>query len=509
MQQDLFNKQKLMKRIVLGFALFVAVFAVSWLATHSYVVVTLKPDNKDKVTIELLDQKSGKTTKKTVEPGTTTKILTSRGGKEVFAKQGERSQLVITSAKGFLTSTAVTIEPLPEKARQFVGNNPLPCSQLSTDTLYSYGCGSSIGQLQIHRPASSSEPTSITDFKGDQPGSIIGSLSEGSSLVAVAQLANEGDGGTYSYVRYVINNQGALISNTVLNTFGNGQYLTVPYKDGLLAYSDNFDGGIALDSTASSQNSVKFDKPKDTKLSPYIISTTGEQITVGYTGEIKDMGSESGSVPKVKTEVVIQGKGKTRHITLKEQYGFVKVCGENALCVIGDRRLKVLDISKDKPKLLYELTGVKDVIDTANSLLITRNNELLSVNIAKRTAVAEYIYGDYRPCGVNRDGNGYEVCVINAANDKLALYIDPTKPNTDSIDKKIQKLHDPTVVKSVSINGRFIYISPELGERTYQQSIGGFGYDPTKRTSAAAKILQLVRSAGIDPTIYTIINTRP
>jgi hypothetical protein len=89
----------------------------------------------------------------------------------------------------------------------------------------------------------------------------------------------------------------------------------------------------------------------------------------------------------------------------------------------------------------------------------------------------------------------------------MALYVDRTQNNTDSIDKKIAGLNDLENVKSVSLYRNQLYISPGLGNPVYNRVTNSFGYDEALRKATNAKINSTIDELGIDRTKYVITNT--
>ena len=120
---------------------------------------------------------------------------------------------------------------------------------------------------------------------------------------------------------------------------------------------------------------------------------------------------------------------------------------------------------------------------------------------------AEYSYGDSHFCGMQKiDTSKYVLC-SNAGSETAALLVDRNTANTDSIDKKIQQLKKISFIDNVSIYGKYIFISPNLGPLVYDNSIKGYNYDPASKRSVSSKINEEIDKIGIDRKAYSIINT--
>jgi hypothetical protein len=89
----------------------------------------------------------------------------------------------------------------------------------------------------------------------------------------------------------------------------------------------------------------------------------------------------------------------------------------------------------------------------------------------------------------------------------MALIIDRTKTDQDSIDKKIQSLQKDPLVSGLSINHNYIYIVPKPAKETYQASLGIVAPDPAEQTQIDQNIRMKIGSLGIDLKTYDAIIT--
>jgi hypothetical protein len=89
----------------------------------------------------------------------------------------------------------------------------------------------------------------------------------------------------------------------------------------------------------------------------------------------------------------------------------------------------------------------------------------------------------------------------------VALRIDNNSNNSDSIDKKVAEIQKLSEVSDVSAYGKYIYVVPDLGEPTYIQSLGEFGYNPIAVKSINDVINNKIDKLGIDKNNYSVIST--
>jgi hypothetical protein len=103
--------------------------------------------------------------------------------------------------------------------------------------------------------------------------------------------------------------------------------------------------------------------------------------------------------------------------------------------------------------------------------------------------------------------SSFGLCTKDENGKKVALLVNQEQENTDSINIKIEQLARLSEVKSVSIYGRYIYISPDIGNPQPNPQTGFFEYDKTTVKNANAIINQEIDRIGISRSTYTIINT--
>jgi hypothetical protein len=197
----------------------------------------------------------------------------------------------------------------------------------------------------------------------------------------------------------------------------------------------------------------------------------------------------------------------TRSYKFNQYLTSILLCGEQKLCVVGDGKLSIYDISGKKAKLDYTIGNADEIMQDGNSIIAIRNKDVLNINPLTGTGFISYSLGDYELCGMQPDNNGYILCLIDNKSKKVALRIDENSNNSDSIDKKVANLQKYSEVSEISAYGKYIYVIPELGEPTFIPSLGNFGYNPNTVKNLDEILQKRISAVGISRSKYTIINT--
>lgn len=492
--------------------------------TFSYIEITVASGRTDiDTTYMLTRQGDDKTEFKTRSQHI--KRLVRRGNYEVSVRQAETSYLAVGKSGGFFGTSSFTASLISEKAREFVGNNPNACMYLLPPVVASTPCNSTVDELSIHMPASSKEPTFIKKARG--PAALLeGVVSTKEGNFAIVSIESEQEGSGNYHALYPINTDGVLdVANEHMLTALNGgrTYKAASYQDGWIAYSKDGSEILYFKSVNSAPSTLKIDKPDDTSLALVDLAVFDEQIVLTYANQTPvgrnfddPSGTKSHSAEfetqrakiKQRHEVIVYSNNQSKYITFAKPLTVVRSCGTQELCVVFEGgNMGVYDISKSKPGLKYELTGVVDLDNSNRMTLVVRNDGIYRFDISKKEGFLEYGLGSYKYCGIKTGDTSYVLCIADKSNKRLALRINLMMTNNDSIDKKIAELSMIRQVKNISIYGRYIYISPDVGNPQPNPQTGFFEYDKTTVINANLKINQEIDRLGISRSAYTIINT--
>lgn len=487
-----------------------AVIGLYLVWNYGYIEVRLQPGNASTdATIELLNQSDDRVVKLT-NKNNTVKKLVHRGSYEVLVRQGETSFLSITKSGGWLQKTSVEAVLSPENLRQFIGDNPGPCATYNKQVLITYGCTDSFKNTLVHEPATKERPSYTQKPTGTTDGTIEGIIQTSEGTVAVLKRLSsiDRDSGA-AHTAYLINDKNQLVDGVALKGLDDSRTYTVyAYRQGLLLYN-----GAAkmlyFPSRKASPQETELKAPD--KMNPYAFSVNGGDVVVAYVESGKKIDPDNPKSAAVKGQATIITNDKSKNIPLKKRYSSITTCGTNRLCGLLNKRLEILDVSGDKSKLLFTLTGVDQIESVEGHLLVVRGKEILSIDTEKHSGSITYSFGNYTDCGLlvasPENTTGFTACIINSRSKKEALLLDITKPNTDSIDKKIAELSKVPEVKSLSVYTSYITLTPNAGKTVYDPSVKEFRYPPDKVQAASAVIEQTIDRLGINRSAYTITNT--
>lgn len=485
-----------------------AVVLLAALIASRFSIIYLNPGqgSGSRTVYHLHNQQNGKVIK--IESGSSPlRRIVAKSTYEIMAQRDSLSSFAIVETKGFFRTTAHDAVFNAESSRQFVGSNPAPCMHY-TGILYSYVCAGSLDSLMIHIPGTADVPTYTENNRAyieDEVESLL--RIEGADYVLTRAFDAEGES---THIAYRL--EGGIVEGSGTELQGLDAtllYHFIAYGRGFLAYDENFGSLMYFTSLGSSPTQIKLAGPTSDKLKPYWLDAKNETILIAYSdnvgGEDADIHDEEANVS---TQVEVHYAGSSKYLEFDDrQYRRVLLCGTQKICMLSGEWVYVHDISGSKPKLLYKVGGVRSVTAFDDRLLVAREQELLLLDIESGRGYKDYSLGSYQFCGLQSQPDSYLVCLINSRSKKMALLITPGQPDTDGIDKKVEKLLALPEVADISVYKQFVYISPEAGELKFIPSLDGYGYDPEKKAEAAKKIYEATLHLDISKNGYRVINT--
>jgi hypothetical protein len=514
------------KKIIFGLTAFLLTSILFWVYSHSYIVLDVSNvASTTEITYTFTEKRSNISIEYKSQDSRIRRLV-ARGDYTVAVRQGETSALSQIHTGGFLATTTLSQQLSPEKNRIFIGNNPNTCMHNITSVLASYPCGGDIDTLNIHVPATGQVPTYTKGVQGPA-GLIEGIVNSKQGSLVLVRLESEVPGEGNYHAIYSISATGVLLdesAHTISELKGNKQYQIKAYGDGFVIYNLSGAEFLELKSPTGKAEKLTLSQPDNKAFKPIGLEVSGKSIMTIYSDVnsydklnlddsegVKTHGTSAEkqlNQKSTKTEIFIQDNGQTKQLNFGGTLIKAHACGSDQLCLLKERgKLEVYDISEQKQKLLYELGSVLDIEESSNGLIVVRNEGVYLFDTTKKTGYMEYSFGDdYGYCGIKMAEGFYTVCVTDQSGKRLALRIDQTTPNADSIDKKIAKLAGIAEIKTVSAYGTFIHVSAELGELDFRESIGGYGYDPAIIKSTNTAIDAAIKQLGIDTSKYTIVN---
>ncbi len=498
------------KRLIQIIFIIILIIAGYWIYNHSFIEVTIANPGKDKVTYKITDQKSKKIVELNDAP-IKVKRLVSRGTSEVFVDQNGLSFFAVAKSSGFLRTKKIEATVLSEKQRTFTGNNPASCMHLAAKTFISYNCGGFYSELQIHKPATADTPTYVEKNPFPLNRLIEGVIKKPEGSLILLQPVQAED---TLHTLYTLNEDLSLGGEIGLADLGlEKTYSMLPYREGFLVYENYYNSSLEkllyYPSASARPLSITLERPKDSEFVPNSLNINGEVIAAVYTKGLKeDTEIENPKTFKgAQTEVIVSNNGVLNHFTFKTLFSFVTPCGSNKLCTLAGKQLDVYDISGKKQKLLYSVSNVESIQNYNKTALVSRENEILELDIDKGEGFASYTLGDYSYCGIQTNNSeGYTLCLTNGRDKKVALYIDQKTNLSDPVDKRISNLLKYPEIDEVSIYGEYIFILPVVGAPVHNIATDLSSPDITILKKNSTKVREAILEQGIDQSRFKIYN---
>lgn len=502
------------QKIVLATVGLICLIGVYWLGTHAFLEVTLPNSSGGNATYTITNLGNEKKTVLTSSKGSVKKLLPS-GTYQVLVQQDGGSYLTTAQTKRFLQKNTVSSTLTKERARQFVGTNPAPCMAYEASVLYSFECNSLVSSITKHVPATATSPSYVlpnTDTKIS--GQIEGIVHTNEGIVALLKTASADQGEIAHYVYVVAPDfKTATLKNKFTAKDITRLYAAKPYRGGFVTYETSTLGDIKYFATAAAQpTTITIDKPTDSSFKPAKLNTSEDALVVHYTnnlsGEVADLEGR-GLNRKVKNVIYVHSNNTTKQFTFTGQMNESMPCGAQLLCALQDQHLTVYNIAGDKPKAEHTIVGIHEMFYGSRGLFVIGDNDqsIFSFNPQSGSGYVAYDLGKYHPCGLTPTTTGLLVCTIDPKGTKRALALDLDTADTSAVDKKLLNLQGISQIKTLSIQGKFIYIVPELGKLEYVPSLRRYDYDPAVKQAINKIINDKITSLGLDKSGYTIVNT--
>lgn len=478
-----------------------------WFFYHSRleVVVTNPASGKSKVTI--INQSSGKEDVAETESSFSKTI--PRGGYTILVTQNNKSYISQVHAPGFFTKKTVTATLEPEKARMFVGNNPAPCKFYSETILSSYECDNNTKTVSIHTPANQNQPTTtITDKNVQTVGTLEGTVQTKEGTIALIRTpASAG----------VVDHHALYLVKTTVNgniytplkqddISGSAPFSITNYKEGFAVFSPTLGKIQTYESTTTKPTNIEIKNPGKEMDMAY---ATGNKTSLAVVYVDKaDQASDDTHV-KGKTKVIVYTNGKTKEYGFGTSFIAIRLCSSQHLCALNpeSNKLEVYAIGGSKAKRVSQIPGVTAISSTANGVVFLKGSYMVQYDPVKNFGSIEYSTTGYNYCGVQNLSTSYILCLSDIKKNRVALLVDQNTPDTDNIDKNIAELQQLPEVTRISTYGKYIFITPNVGDPQYIPSLKSYGYNPTTKKVVNDKINGKMSQLGIDPKVYTIVNT--
>lgn len=517
------------KRIVLVLVLLVAAWTAWFVYSYGFVEVEAT-GFQDGAEVQVAGGDSTLTAK--LEDGNVRKLV-KKGEYYTKVLDGESGSVARTVVSGLLRTSKIEITAASPHTRQAIANNPSRCMTLSPgDVLLSWNCGRSVSGGQIHIPPSNTLPGYIQPFTNfDNPSTIEGVVMTSSGVKVLVRL-NDIDEASHVLYPLKPDHSGLDISSpiTVSSLDPEKNYVTARYREGYLLLSrDGSEAKYYRDMLADPE-SLAPPSIDNTEVTPYSVSALDERLLYTYTNsstpefeghalvlpsyvnrpeyiEDEDEGVKIDTPNITETTVVVvqdPSTGSQQQFTLDYISQQTRLCANDYLCTLEAETLRIYRIGEDL-ELISSFAGVKQIATLNNQLILVDEGGVLFFDPSKLSGYYSYLFpAESTFCGIQTLENDYLLCA-NHNSLRLTLKISPGAEAGDKVDRYVFGLHAKPNVTNLSAYKNIIYVSYDMGERTYQPDIDGFGYSAAQEEAAKSSIQQYVEELGINTSRYRII----
>lgn len=483
---------------------------ILWLFNHSIILVSADNADSGELRVTLTNEAGEATTAKS--SGTSIKKIVSKGTYEVSVQQGGSSYVTFVSTGGFLGEKQINADLASESSRKFVGSQPRSCMDYIGDILLSSNCGEDFDLKQVHTRASQSTPTLV---QRHVPKELYGA-SEGIAhtkigIVAMVQQAYSEDEPRGHYAA-IIGQDLVDTGRTRLQDLATEKtYSIKPFKEGFVAYDSDAQDIFYFKSLTAKPERIKATVTNEKDMRSYAVGVGNNTVVVAYSempgDEILESETDTLDDKPYPSIVVVNKDGDTKQFEFDESYTQVLYCGSDRLCLLGNNRLHVYDVSGKEAELQFTVNNAETMEVTSKGPIVVTNKGVLLLSVDNQEGFYEYTFDTYSFCGLSLSASGYVLCVDAGEGDTNALYIDQNNRTSDNIDKKVLGLMGTNIIDFVSPYSNFVHVVPNYGELVYDEARNINLYDPATVTKVNNDINNIVKKENIDTNVYTIINT--
>ncbi|QQS65291.1 hypothetical protein IPO96_01925 [Candidatus Saccharibacteria bacterium] len=409
----------------------------------------------------------------------------------VYDKDNKTSLYSAVKISGFLKLSQVKGKLIREYGREVLADNPKSCINWIGGLVVSSDCGGPFAEVVLHKPAMATTPP-VAEGDRSISGDVESIFSIGGESLVLIQTANLGQS-LQVIGKFSTSNNEIKFSPTAQLPWikQSTTYVVNPYRDGfvLSSVADSsiyyYPGLSALDKPQGL--SIPQSTNPSLEIQSFAFSKNGEYAVL-YSPPIDE------SVKQDSSEIV-SSNNKQAPIVLKNIKKIV-YCKE-FLCVVTT---KGLNLYKDGALTMF-IPNIGDVIADDSKTYLVDNLGVLDFSLEESRGFYVYTFSgySYRTAAVADDG-----LIVSIRDEHGVLAINLNKQLGDtSIDTKIFELRGKPYIDKVSVYKNIIYISPNLGQPTFIQSIGGLGFSNEVKSSVKSSIAKDAQA--LDLTSFKII----
>ncbi len=448
----------------------------------------LSIDNLPEGTTSVEIMKQDETTATEVVGDTFTKTLKS-GTYTILIKNGNESQILTAEVGSFFSNTSVTAALVSQQPREFVAENPRGCITAIAESFLSYPCDGPVSGIVFHVPANESMPTFTRKVRAarDEAGTqkspeevgVIEDFVDLNGKKLLLAYTNGEYGALHSvYEMSVVQNEPTLLFLGSLDSLGDELFYVLKDSQGIvlrgkktpIIYKGADFNKLSLASEESRDNLLSYDGSTD--LSSFIFSKSipkngGDEYEVTQAGTTLEITSLDKSIEKKFTGTINR----------------VSFCGDY-VCVINEK--KSLTLFDKNLSVVVSIAGVSDYRAISDTIFIVKDSAILYFDTTSLDGYILYSNTDFKLSGL-RTVDKTIFAVINSGQKEHLLRLGAG----DFVDQALPALFENPFINTLSIYKKFIFASPELGERIPTER-GLYEYDPAVKAAAKLSIDQTI-----------------
>lgn len=499
---------KINKKLIVFLVIVTSILSVCfyWLATHSFLELTLPNDNST-YTIELT-RDGAKPTSLTAK-GSFKKMLRS-GNYEIAIVSSNGSYYQQKTLPRFLKTAKVTAQLKPEKSREYVGNNPSSCVYYFESVLFSIACGDKINKLKQHVPASESTPTLVRKISTPLLGTIEGEITNPKTNYLLIKAPSGGEDQGAPHTIYPINSSGVLGVGKPLTQLDASQLYSIESTTtGFLVYSKKNGSVFWFSKNNEFLKQQQVPATQDGKKLLKVLPAKNGLVSFYSNNVVAEVDFSSGQseshfyTQSTEKGITIVTANKTH--TLNLDSNSVGLCSEDIACGLNNQNLELYDLSSGKK--IKQFNNVLSYQILNDELLVIKDRYILGYDLSASTGYLSFTSPlSLSICGTKTVSLSYYLlCLINKDGNKETLLINTSKNDTTAIEKRIENIKSNPNIEAVSAYKNFVFITPVIGQLTLQPGVG-YTYTKKQLQQAASNFEKAVSDSGIQDKDYTPIN---
>jgi hypothetical protein len=501
-------QSKIMTKKFALIALVVIVLLVILLFVSKIGRIEIVPPTGVEYSYVITDEKGVEVQAKTKLSGSMTSFI-DKGRYSITITSSEGSYFQAVDQKGFLNKSKIAPTYTQENNREVYGYNPLDCSTIVENTLYSYVCGGYVYELEKHHPATLEQP-SFSEPYTVPFGSLAGVFSSSDGTVVLSAVSFDDGYSTYSLGK-VDENFNIVDENPQSNLNSQYLYKLSPYKEGFLIYDIQgrdawyygsvTDTPVAIPQFKEATSQFSTESQFYTRTTPYGI-VTWQSLT--KSGDEADLDNNEPSETKV---VVFGSDSSYKEYSLSIIPSEIYVCGVDMMCITSGNTVSIYSTKTNKLKLLQIIGDVQDTVMVQKELAIISSTSVVMYDAMANSGYVSMNYGrKFIPCGISDGFNSYTICLTNPNLGSIALKTTLGTKESGKIEQKMIQLADTPELESFSVYKNIIYINTNNGETVYNPATNAYEYSTETVTKADAAVRKRAEDIGLTAPNYILIN---